>query len=170
MLAINPKILFWDVGFQLSFAATLGIIYFMPVLNQLTEKLPQAFGLKTLILTTLSAIMATLPIILFNFGTLSLSAPLVNLLILPFVPATMLFGFLSIIPFVGPGFAVIANWLLIYILKVTAFFSGLPYGSFSVQISVWAFWLLTAGVFGLYFGLKYLGGRKVAGFEQNPVL
>jgi competence protein ComEC len=160
MLIINPKILFWDVGFQLSFAATLGIIYFMPVLNQLTEKLPQAFGVKTLILTTLSAIAATLPIILFNFGTLSFSAPLVNLLILPFVPATMLFGFLSILPFVGPGFALVANWLLIYILKVTDFFAHVPYSSLNIQISVWIFWLLNAAVFGVYFGLRLLSNKS----------
>lgn len=160
MLIINPKILFWDVGFQLSFAATLGIIYFLPVLNQLFQNLPQALGAKTLILTTLSAIVATLPIILFNFGTLSLSAPLVNLLILPAVPATMLFGFLAILPFVGSGFAFIANWLLIYILKITAFFASLPYSSLNFQISVWTFWGLMAGVFGVYFLLKRAASLK----------
>ena len=169
MLIINPKILFWDVGFQLSFAATLGIIYFMPVLNRLCEKFPQTLGIKTLILTTLSAIIATLPIILFNFGTLSFSAPLVNLLILPFVPATMLFGFLSVLPFVGPGFALVSNWLLLYILKITEVFSNLPYSYLSLQISIWVFWLLTATVFAIYFGLNLIikANLKVHRSDQN---
>src|SRR6202035_58648 len=136
MLVLNPKILFWDVGFQLSFAATAGIIYFMPVFNRLCEKLPQDLGAKTLILTTLSAIIATLP--------LSFSAPLVNLLILPFLPATMLFGFLAVLPFLGPGFALPANWLLLYILKITQTFANLPYSYLSLQISVWTFLLLIA--------------------------
>ncbi len=162
MLIINPRILFWDVGFQLSFAATLGIIYFMPLLSRLTENLPEGFGIKILILTTLSAIASTLPLILFNFGTLSLSAPFVNALVLPAVPFAMSFGFLSVLPFVGPGFALVANWLLIYILKITEFFAGLPHSSLNFQISVWVFWALLAAVFGLYFLLKALLKRKLA--------
>ena len=166
MLIINPRILFWDVGFQLSFAATMGIIFFMPVFDRLAEKIPKMLGVKTLILTTLSAIIATLPLILFNFGVLSLSAPVVNALILPFVPATMLFGFLAMLPFVGPGFALVANWLLLYILKVTSFFAGLPCSSLNFQIPVWVFWLLCAGVFAIYFGLKYFASKKEAGTHK----
>jgi competence protein ComEC len=170
MLIINPKILFWDVGFQLSFAATLGIIFFIPVLNHLTESWPKALGAKTLILTTLSAIIATLPIILFNFGTLSFSAPLVNLLVLPVVPVTMLVGFLAVLPFVGPGFAFVANWLLVYILKITDFFAHIPYSSVNIQISVWVFWLLIIAVFGIYFGLNHLNQRKSLAVEQTKLL
>ena len=91
-------------------------------LTGLPAKYQKAVGAKNLILTTLAAIIATLPLILFNFGVLSLSAPLVNVLILPVVPLTMLFGFLVGLPFVGPGFAMVANWLLLYILKVTVVF------------------------------------------------
>ena len=154
MLILNPRILFWDVGFQLSFAATLGIIYFMPVLNGLTESWPKLLGGKTLVLTTMSAIVATLPIILFNFGTLSLVAPIVNLIVLPVVPATMLFGFLSIIPFFGPGFALAAKGLLLYTINIIGFFAHLPYNSFNIKISVWVFWGLNLLVFGIYFLLK----------------
>jgi competence protein ComEC len=167
MLLINPKILFWDAGFQLSFAATMGIIFFMPLFEKLAENIPKMFGLKNLLLTTFSAILATLPLILFNFGVLSLVAPLVNVLILPAVPATMLFGFLAMLPFVGPGFALVANWLLLYILTITSFFAGLPYSSLAFQIPVWVFWLLVGGIFALYFGLKYLVNRKTTAVEQS---
>jgi len=166
MLIINPKILFWDVGFQLSFAATLGIVYFFPLLEKFAKKIPEALGAKTLVLTTLSAIVATLPIILFNFGTLSLSAPLVNVLILPVVPFAMLFGFLAVLPFLGAGFALAANGLLVYILKTIGFFGPLRYGSLNLQISAWIFYLLVLAVFGLYFGLNY-ASKKFARVEET---
>jgi competence protein ComEC len=159
MLIINPKILFWDVGFQLSFVATLGIVYFVPLLESLTKNWPQVFGIKIIILTTISAIIATLPIILFNFGTFSLIAPLANVLVLPFIPAAMLFGFLSILPFFGQGFAFIANWILVYILKIIEILANLPYSYLSVKISTVIFGVMVAGIFGLYFGLVYLLSR-----------
>ena len=159
MLIANPKILYWDVGFQLSFAATLGIIYFLPLLESFTQKIPVFTAIKILVLTTLSAIVATLPIILFNFGTLSLSAPIVNVLILPFVPLAMLLGFLSILPFLGAGFALAANILLVYIIKTIGFFAGLPYSSLNIEISAWIFYLLCLAVFALYFGLRSMAGR-----------
>jgi competence protein ComEC len=171
LLIINPKILFWDAGFQLSFAATLGIIYFMPLLNVLTEKLPEDLGLKTLVLTTLSAILATMPLIVYNFGILSLSAPVVNILVVPFVSWTMLFGFLTVLPVVGAGCAMVANWMLIYILKVTAFFGGLPYGSLNLQIGSWVFCLLGLSVIGFYFLLDMLVKRRMSkAVEQNQEL
>lgn len=166
MLIGNPKILFWDVGFQMSFAATVGIIYFYPVLDRIAQKIPADFGLKTIILTTLSAIFATLPFIMYNFGVLSLSAPLVNVLVLPTVPWAMLFGFLTVLPVAGPGSAMLANWLLVYILKVTSFFAGLPYSSLAVQISAWQFWLLLGAVLGLYLLLKTIAARFVE-VEEN---
>jgi competence protein ComEC len=170
MLVINPKILFWDVGFQLSFAATMGIIFFMPVFDELARNIPKMLGAKNLILTTLAAIIATLPFILFNFGVLSLSAPLVNVLILPVVPLTMLFGFLIALPFLGPGFAVVANWFLLYILKVTSFFASLPYSFLNFQISIWIFWVMAAGVFGIYFALRHMANKKFAQVEQNSLV
>ncbi len=167
MLIINPKILYWDVGFQLSFAATLGIVYFFPLLGRLTEKIPECFGVKSLLLTTLSAIVSTMPLILFSFGNLSLSAPIVNILILPAVPPAMLFGFLIFIPILGSGFAFAANLLLVYMTKVLAFFAGLPFSCLNFQISAWVLWLLIAAVFGLYFLLLRLVKRQEASISSG---
>ena len=168
MLAVNPKILFWDVGFQLSFAATLGIIYFMPVLGKLAQNLPEDFGLKTLILTTLSAILATMPLIILNFGIISLSAPIVNMLVVPAVPWSMLFGFLTALPFVGSGSALVANWILLYILKVVSVFAGLPYSSLNAQIGPWIFWLLVLAVLGLYYLLALLAKDRPVEENSQP--
>ncbi|MDE2311486.1 MAG: ComEC/Rec2 family competence protein [Patescibacteria group bacterium] len=135
MLAVNPRLLYWDASFQLSFLATVGIIYFMPVLDRLTAHWPDIFGIKTVLLTTFAAMASTLPIILFTFGRLSAVAPLANVLIIPFVPLVMLLGFLTVVPWLGAGFAFAAKILLDYILRVTAALAVVPYGNFNVKIS-----------------------------------
>jgi len=159
MLLLNPKILYWDVGFQLSFLATMGIIYFVPVLERLTDGWPNPLNTKSILLTTMAAMVATLPLIMFNFGRLSTVAPLVNILVLPIIPEAMLFGFLSFLPFFGPGFALITDVILTYILTVSARFARLPYASLEVEISVWIFVLLIGVVLLAYFLLKRLSFR-----------
>ncbi|MCX6797272.1 MAG: ComEC/Rec2 family competence protein [Candidatus Doudnabacteria bacterium] len=168
MLFINPKILFWDIGFQLSFAATLGIVYFMPIWEHLTEGWPNFLKIKELLFTTLSAIIATLPLILFYFGRLSLVAPLVNILILPIIPYAMLFGFFIALPFVGYGFALLAKLFLDYILFITHSFGAWRLGSTEVKIN--GFWLivLILLVLGLYFCLKKI--RKYPRVELKKII
>jgi competence protein ComEC len=161
MLVINPKILYWDVSFQLSFLATLGIVYFQPLLNDLTAVWDDFTGIKSILLVTLSATFVTLPLILFTFGRLSVVSPLVNILILPIVPLTMLLGFLSVLPFVGAGCAFAANLLLIYILRTTAAFAAVPNGSLSVKISEYLFAVLALAVVGVYLLLKRMVAKKL---------
>lgn len=163
MLIINPKILYWDASFQLSFLATLGIIYFQPVLDRLTVNWPNPLGIKNILFTTFSAMAATLPLILFIFGRLSVAAPLVNILVIPFVPWVMLFGFLVVLPGVGPGFAFISGLILSYIIKVTEAFAAVPFSSFIIKISGNMFAVLTIFVFGLYWQLRRLA------FKNSPV-
>lgn len=170
MMLLNPKILFWDIGFQLSFAATLGIIYFMPELNRATGRWPELWGAKTILLTTLSATFATLPLVLYNFERLSLSALPVNILVLPVVPATMLFGFLSLLPGMGPGFAFIGNLLLEYILKVTEWFARLPFSSLNFHLSTAGFWLLMGAVLGLYLLIYHWNNRIHEAVEHHSAL
>lgn len=154
MLYINPKILYWDVGFQLSFAATFGLVLFMPLLDKLTSGWPKLWGLKNIFLATLSATTATLPLVLWYFGRLSLVSLLANILILPFVPFAMLFGFLTALPFLAPGFALLAYWLLTYILWVAQALASLPVASVSVEISEWILLMMIAGLAGIYWILR----------------
>ncbi len=160
MLLVNPKILFYDVGFQLSFLATLGIILFVPLLESLTQKISNPFQLKTMLLATCSAIIATGPLILLQFERFSLVAPLVNILILPVIPATMLFGFLSIIPFIGYGFGFISQGLLWYELAITRLFAHVPYASLEFHIDAWIFALLYADIILVFIFLRLLLKQK----------
>ncbi|MBI3231650.1 MAG: ComEC/Rec2 family competence protein [Candidatus Doudnabacteria bacterium] len=161
MLFANPKILFWDVGFQMSFAATLGLVLFMPILESLTSKWPKVFGLKSIFLATLSATISTLPLALWHFGRLSLVALLANLLILPVVPLAMLFGFLTIIPILAPGFAFISGLLLTYILWVVNSLAKWPLASLQVKISEWVLLASFASLTLVYWAVKRWSKRKL---------
>lgn len=132
MLLFNPLILFYDVGFQLSFLAVSGIILLEPVLRKLLKLLIFIFfrarisskheNILLLFTVTISAQIFTLPIIIYNFGNISLVSPLTNLLILPIMPIIMLFGFLSALA--GTIFSSL-GWLLsvpCYVLLDYAFF------------------------------------------------
>jgi hypothetical protein len=80
----------------------------------------------------------------------------------------MLFGFLSFLPLVGPGFALIADWLLGYVLWVSRYFSGLPYANIEVRISAWIAVLLILAGAGLYALLRALNSRlnKAAAYDK----
>jgi len=107
LTALNPETL-WDVGFQLSFAATLSLILFVPPVEEWIRKrfpLPHAWEnlVKEALIVTLVVQLATLPLTLYYFGLLSLAGPLANFLIIPAQPGVMigggmglLVGFLSI--------------------------------------------------------------------------
>ena len=99
MLLFNPKILRYDVGFQLSFLAVAGLIYLSPILGKMIENWRyRRYIFKPIrgyFCETISAQIMVVPIVFFNFSRLSLIAPLANVLILPFVPLTMGIGFVA---------------------------------------------------------------------------
>ena len=119
MILINPKVLAYDVGFQLSFAATIGLVFLSPILEKYFKKWPSLLGVKESFLTTISAIVLTTPLILFTFGRLSLVAPITNILILPVIPFAMV-------------------WLILsYIIKVVEIFSYISWASINVGKISW---------------------------------
>ncbi len=95
MIYHNPLVLVFDIGFQLSFAAVLGLIYLYPQIDRKLYKIPEWGKLKELILMTISAQVAVAPLLVYYFGNFSLISLPTNILILPFVPASMLAGFVS---------------------------------------------------------------------------
>lgn len=125
MLLISPLILF-DIGFQLSFAATAGLIWLHPMLLNKLSFLGKIPVLGESLLVTLSAQIATLPIMLVNFGRLSWLAPLANTLVLPTIPLLMVFGFLiAFLSFFSSFLAQLLSWLvwpfLTWFVKVVEF-------------------------------------------------
>ena len=131
MLLQNPKLLRFDASFQLSFLATLGLIFIASKIENYLKFIPKKFNLREVVSATISAQIAVTPFILHNMGTFSIVALPVNVLILLTVPAAMLFGTLAGIAGMISGvlatpFSWIAYAILEYELRIVDFFAKLP--------------------------------------------
>lgn len=166
MIAINPSLLRFDVGFQLSFLATLSLIYLVPFFEEKMKWLPEFWQLKSIFIATLSAQIAVMPVLLYNFGRVSLIAPLVNLLILPLVPLAMGVGFAAVMAgFLWLGFGRIigyAAWLILkLLLEIVHLFSGFSFASFEAQ-KIGVFWFVIYYAALLFFVAMFMKKRKEA--------
>jgi len=164
MILINPFILVFDVSFQLSFIATVAVIFFAPRVEKYFMWITDSFKLRDIVSVTSAVYVFVLPFILYKMGNLSLVALPANILILPFIPFTMLLGFLT--SFAGLfwyGFAVPLGFLsyifLHYELSVINFFSHIPFSSFSFPNFPLILTLLIYGYF-----VYRLFGRSIKNF------
>ncbi|MEK9131772.1 MAG: ComEC/Rec2 family competence protein [Patescibacteria group bacterium] len=137
MVLHNPHILLFDASFQLSFLATLGLIVLSPVFTEKLSFITDRFKFREIVASTLATQLFVLPLILYNTGALSLLALPANLLVLPTIPATMLFGFLAtVLAFVSPIIALplsaVASVLLHYQVGLVRVVSDLPFASVSI--------------------------------------
>ena len=164
MLLANPKLLAFDIGFQLSFLATMGIVYFGPILQKYLKFIPETGKIREMASVTLSAQFLVIPIILQNFERVSLVAPITNILILPVIPWTMMFGFLAgllgmIWTILGRivGFAV---WILLsYEIGVVKLLAKIPLASLEVN-KIWIGWILVYYIIVMLLYLRFLKGKK----------
>ena len=90
MVLINPLILSYDVGFQLSVAATVGLLYGAPLFYWRWRYFPKV--LSEALAATAGATIFTLPLIALYFGGISWVTLFANLLVVPLVPYVMLIG------------------------------------------------------------------------------
>ena len=170
MLMQNPLLLRLDVGFQLSFLAALGIIYIKPLIDMLCKPIAkeQFKTLLDMVSVALSAQIITLPIIMYNFGRISLIAPITNVLALPVVEVLTVLGFLLAVfgtfsNILGFIFSIPCYFLLTYFIKVLDIFSQ-PWAQAMVQPISWVwpvvYYIILAGVI-WYFDVskkpKFLG-------------
>lgn len=126
---MNPNVLVFDLGFQLSFLATIGLVLWERRFEKHLWWIPRFLQLRASAATTLSAQAAVLPLIWYAFGTISWISPLVNTLILMTIPWAMLFGFLTgLAGFLSSAVAFIPGWFaylfLSYELAVISFFAN----------------------------------------------
>ncbi len=115
MLLQNPKLLMFDIGFQLSFAALMGLMFVQPIFE---AKWPGANILVSSIFPTIAAQITTSPMILYHFGNFSVIAVVANLFVLPGIPVAMLVGFVSLLVFMFvPAAGIVLGstvWLLLH--------------------------------------------------------
>jgi competence protein ComEC len=151
MTLLNPYILIWDAGFQLSFISTLGLVYLTPIIRTPFDNMPEVLGIKESLISTLCAITATLPLILYQFGRLSIVAPIVNILVLWIIPWLMMIGFVAVVlSFVFYPIAYVVAWIgwvgLSYIMVIVKWFANLPFAAVNFQVPVFVMILLYCGI------------------------
>lgn len=131
MVLWNPTMLTQNAGFELSFLSLLGIVYLGPALKRLFRYAGAGFlDWKECGITTLSAQLAVMPVLVITFGQFSATAIFANILILATVPLAMFFGFLlAALGFVSYYLAFFcakfAGLLLFYELAMIRLFAGL---------------------------------------------
>lgn len=168
MLWINPRWIL-DLSFQLSFAATIGVVVVAPILLRYFKYIPI---LSQDLAVSLGAQILVTPIIAQNFHQFSLVGLITNLLILWTISFIMILGtimlLLSFISAVLTQFVTLGvSALLTYFIYIVSFFSILPFAWEYVGEKVWIFWVgyyfILAGV--VLFMLS-LSNDKKANFDR----
>ena len=142
MALFNPLVL-WDVGFQLSFFATLGLILYAEPFSNYTASIISKISkqdnsaivkiLNENIILTLAAQVMTIPLMAYYFNRISLISFIANPFILPVQPAVMIlgglavFGSLIFLP-LGQLLGWVAWPFAGYTIRVVEFFDRVPNG------------------------------------------
>jgi competence protein ComEC len=166
MAGLQPNVV-TDVSFQLSFAATAGLVVLEPLLRRRIEdewqrvrwlpELPRqgfASGLFEIAMVTSAAVIATLPLIALYFQRISLIALPANLLVLPAFPYIMFSSTLvAVLGLVSGTLAQLAGyfaWLgLSYMIEMVRLMAAIPFASlelrrFNIEMCVACYSLLAA--------------------------
>jgi competence protein ComEC len=135
----EPYSLLHDVSLHLSFLATAGIIYLVPIFEKVCKSIPSD-SLREMCITTLSAYVITLPYICYMFGTVSIYALLANVIALPLVPPAMLLSALVVLASYFSSTLSLAigflDSILLSVIRFVAEMVGyLPFSYFSITIS-----------------------------------
>lgn len=149
LAVFNPALLVFDIGFQLSVAATLGLVYAESPLEKILSFALASLSrsgpalIRETLATTLAAILSTSPLILCYFGNFSLIALISNILILPLLAWNMSLALAVLMLGWLPGLGVAIGWLttisLRGLIEVVLKLAKLPLASLSLAPDL--FWL-----------------------------
>jgi competence protein ComEC len=164
MTLSDPRTL-WDVGFQLSFAATLGLILLVPPMQEALEgwlrKRLSETGVRQAVnvlndacVVTIAAQLTTTPVILYTFGRLSVVSLLTNFFILPAQPGVMIWGGVAtLLGLVWLPLGKTVGWIawlfLTYTVRIVEVTARVPFAAVDVQrpslIVIWLYYGLLLG-------------------------
>lgn len=143
MVVLNPYLLFYDLGFQLSFLATLGLVLVLPQFETTVVTDTKGVGLKDIFYATLVTQLAVLPLLVYAIGEVSVVAVAVNVVVLPVVAAAMALTFVAgvttlISPVLALPFAWLAYLVLSYIIVVVTWVGGFSWAAAKLPpITLW---------------------------------
>ena len=161
ILLINPLAL-WSVSFQLSFAAVMGIMLIASWMQQhirLRSSWSKYFG--GLLIVSIGAQLATMPLTLYYFGQTSNYFALTNLIVIPLAYIVLLLG-LSTLAFswciVGEWLGIAAKWCTWLMRQAVERIEALPYSTTQMEISGIS---AVCMYLGLVCGIMMMRGDKV---------
>lgn len=99
MVIWSPYSLNYDVSLHLSFLAVIWIIYTQWFFKKIFAFLPEFMSIREAFVLTMAALSFTLPIMIFNFGQVSILAPIANIAVTWTIPIAMLLWFISVITY-----------------------------------------------------------------------
>lgn len=154
MMTLWNPLFVWDVGFQLSFFATLGLILYADPFSKfanrvITKYFPSSTAERSaelfseFVLLTLAAQLTTIPIMAYHFQRISLVSFIANPFILPAQPAVMIVGGLAVLlSLVWLPLGQIAAWVawpfVVYTIRMVEIFDRVPHGTiFLGKFSIW---------------------------------
>ena len=137
LVLINPYIIVYDIGFQLSFLAVFGLLFYVKYFQRVLKFIPKKFKIREVFSVTLAAQMFTWPLIVYYFHLFSFIAPISNFIILPLLPIILalsiilsIFGF---IPILAKFIALPLFTLLKIIVVITNYISSIPYSYIEIN-------------------------------------
>ncbi|HET8884216.1 MAG TPA: ComEC/Rec2 family competence protein [Candidatus Saccharimonadales bacterium] len=139
-LLVNPSYGWNDLGWQLSFAAFAGVMIVAPLAQRYFFGDKKPGTVRQILGETISAQIATLPILVLAFGQFSNVAIVANLLVLPLVPLAMLLTFVAGIGTIITASAATliglpASWLLQYMTTIAQYLAGLSWAQTDLIIN-----------------------------------
>jgi competence protein ComEC len=166
ILLLFQPLWIWDLGFQLSFLATFGLIVTLPALQKKLDYLPSS--LAEPIGITLAATLWTLPLLMYNFSSIALYSLWANVITTPLVMLISLGGMFSafvslLYPPLGSAIAGILFYPIEFLLQILAIFPHLPASTYSTG-------KLSLGVMIIIYGLLGLCCRYHVWQRRWPLL
>ena len=155
----NPLYIGYDIGFQLSFLAVLGLMAYGHSIQSYTQGIP-SLGIIPMIGETVFAQILVLPLLLYYFGEISIISIIANLAVVPFLPLAMMWG--SITSLIGP-FRILTYPLSIGIdglLSLNRYLSTLEWASFTIEpistLTLMLLYIAMIGIWSIYYQFKKL--------------
>ena len=171
MLLHNPLLLFYDVGFQLSFCAVWGIFNLLPTLENFSTSIPKLAGIKQIANISIAAQLTTLPVALYHFHYFSLISILANVLVFWVVFPIILLGIVALsLSFINFGlanlFALVTKLGVLYLLGVVETLGKFQWAGVEIEKIQWQWLGLLVAIIGiLFFQGKKLENKKLSVYQ-----
>ncbi|PID31464.1 hypothetical protein CR983_01015 [Candidatus Saccharibacteria bacterium] len=146
---VNPSYVWGSLGWQLSFAAFAGVMVVAPLGQAYFFGAKKPGMIRQILGETISAQLATAPLLLYSFGQISNVAVIANALVLPLVPFAMILTFIAgvagyLTPALAPLVALPAQWLLDYMVYAATTTSSVSWAQSELELPLWGVVLLFA--------------------------